>query len=329
MKEIKITWPGNGEEVALLRKEHLDFISAPGTETNGRIDWSALTKQGKDYTVPLPVTVRYEPKTKAVLYLSLYPDMRNAGTVEADNGEAKLYNLMTGRDYYIRIAGGGCVSETVRFTTSAQPPRWICIDGISNCRDIGGWKTGSGRRVRQGMIYRTSELDTHVVITEKGRKQLIGLGVRCEIDVRGLGDKAADVMAGSGIKYHNIMLSAYAGIFTPEQKRRYSETYRLLLDKENYPLFIHCWGGIDRTGTWVYILNGMLGVSDEDLCIDYELSSFACWGSRSRNSEDFTAMKRELMKYVPGDLRRSCESFMLDCGVAADEIDILRNTLTE
>lgn len=324
---IRILSPAQGETLAPLSREMLDFIEKPEIEAAGRINWSDLKSQGIDRTVPSPVIVRYEPEINGRLVLTRCEAGAQPEYIPAVGGRAEIYDLMVGYDYTAVIEADGESSDAVRFSVSDQPPRWIYIDGCNNCRDIGGWKTDGGRRVRQGMIYRTSELDTHLVITDRGRKQLTDLGVKCEIDVRGLGDTATETMKGSGIRYHNIKLAAYDDIFTREQKDRYLETYRLLLDDGNYPLFIHCWGGIDRTGTWVYILNGMLGVQDGDLCLDYEISSFANWGDRSRNSDYFKAFKAGLMKYgdTPGE---ACVKFMLDCGLAVSEIDHLRNILT-
>ncbi|MBO4263006.1 MAG: tyrosine-protein phosphatase [Clostridia bacterium] len=45
-------------------------------------------------------------------------------------------------------------SSTACFTTSADGPRNVCVDGITNFRDLGGYKTEQGKHIKQGLIYR-------------------------------------------------------------------------------------------------------------------------------------------------------------------------------
>jgi hypothetical protein len=61
---------------------------------------------------------------------------------------------------------------------------------------------------------------------------------------------------------------------------------RILSRWENYPVYLHCWGGADRTGTVVFLLQGIAGVSLADLAVDYELTSFANFGTRSKDDEE-------------------------------------------
>ncbi len=324
----EILSPAQGETVPLMKRELLDFIAKPEIETDERIDWLHLKEQGADLTLPDPVVVTYRPACRGTLLLSAHPDLRGAKEIPAADGRAELYDLLVGQTYYCAIrSDAGGVSETVSFTTSSQPPRWIRIDGCRNCRDIGGWRTADGRRVRQGMICRTSELDRHVAITEEGKAQLLALGLRTELDIRGLGE-ATEAMAGTGIRYRNVPLAAYGEIFTEEQKRRYGESYRVLLEEDIYPIYIHCWGGIDRTGTWVFLLNGMLGVPEDDLAVDYEISSFTCWGKRSRNHELFRTFREKLSAYGP-DLRLACTAYMEDCGLKSGEIGRIKEILLD
>ena len=86
-------------------------------------------------------------------------------------------------------------SDTARFVNAANPPRWIAVEGrVGNMRDLGGWRTTDGRRVRQGMIYRGQALNDNSVNGERrGRNRLMvedvdylkgTLGVKTELDLR-------------------------------------------------------------------------------------------------------------------------------------------------
>ena len=78
-------------------------------------------------------------------------------------------------------------------------------------------------------------------------------------------------------------------------KRAYNANYtksiksifEVLGDENNYPIMFHCNAGADRTGTVAFLINGVLGVSYEDLTRDFELTSFSKGGRRWRsNIED-------------------------------------------
>lgn len=58
-------------------------------------------------------------------------------------------------------------------------------------------------------------------------------------------------------------------------KRSLKTIFEVLADENNYPVYIHCNAGADRTGTVAFLINGLLGVSEEDLIRDYELTSFS------------------------------------------------------
>ncbi len=58
-------------------------------------------------------------------------------------------------------------------------------------------------------------------------------------------------------------------------KRSLKTVFEVLADENNYPVYIHCNAGADRTGTVAFLISGLLGVSEADLIRDYELTSFS------------------------------------------------------
>ena len=60
-----------------------------------------------------------------------------------------------------------------------------------------------------------------------------------------------------------------------ETKRSIRTLFGVLADESNYPVYIHCNAGADRTGTIAFLINGLLGVSEADLIRDFELTSFS------------------------------------------------------
>ena len=71
-------------------------------------------------------------------------------------------------------------SATWSFRAHPAPPRWLDAPGITNARDMGGWQITSQQRIRQGLLYRPSEMSHHVAITEQGKRVLVdALCARC------------------------------------------------------------------------------------------------------------------------------------------------------
>ena len=137
----------------------------------------------------------------------------------------------------------------------------------------------------------------------------------------------SDAVCGAAQVYEaNGRLCFYR--FTEEQMKLYGESFSLLTCEENYPLIIHCWGGIDRTGTWLYILGGMLGVSEDALGLDYELSSFSRWGRRSRVSEQFLEFLNGLYKYG-SNVKEASTGFMKACGMTDEQLEKIKSILLE
>jgi protein-tyrosine phosphatase len=60
----------------------------------------------------------------------------------------------------------------------------------------------------------------------------------------------------------------------------FADVVRLAADPDNHPMVFHCTAGKDRTGVAAALMLGALGVADDDLLDDYELT--ATYRSRHR-----------------------------------------------
>lgn len=325
---IELITPRMEETVVLLQEKHLSYIAEPTNDPTSRVDWLNLRAVQDDLSFPREVELTYTPAIDGEVHL-VTPD-RGVLVIPAQNGRATVTNLLIGATYQWYVIAGGEASDKRTFYTDPQVPRMLFVEGISNVRDFGGFPTADGKhRIKQGLILRTSEMDTHVEITEAGKQTLLDLGVRVDLDIRGIKDEhRAPILDERRVKWLNYPLAAYGEIFCDVQVARYGESYKLLADCRNYPQIIHCWGGIDRTGCWLYILGGMLGVCEDLLGLDYEMSSFSRWNRRSRLSEQFGEFLNGLYQY--GDtLQTACEGFMRAGGVTDDELQAIRTILLE
>jgi protein tyrosine/serine phosphatase len=250
---------------------------------------------------------------------------------------AHIENLRIGTRYFWKVfawQNGQLAAESAvwSFTTHSQPPRWIYIPGITNVRDLGGWPLVGGGRIRQGLIFRSSEMNSHLSITAQGRYILEQqLGIRTDIDLRGSDELRQPVLDETRVAYFNFPIQSYGYFAKPENWADYREVFRLLANPQCYPLILHCWGGADRTGTAAFLLGAVLGVETASLVRDYELTSLSIWGERKYSSSEFQGFLKALAGFAaPGtDVQTQAEGYLRAIGVTAAEIASIRAIMLE
>lgn len=197
-------------------------------------------------------------------------------------------------------------------------------------RDLGGWPTQTGCRIRQGLIYRGSELDRHMQLSPRGTNALLHqLRVKTDLDLRAEAEHPA--LEEKKLRWVHLPVSAYGDLAMPDQLQAYGDVFRALLKPEIYPVYIHCWGGADRTGCLCYLLGALLGMRPEHLLLDYELTSLSVWGDRSRDSAQFqrfmTALDLFSPPYLPPAIR--AERYWHAAGITEAEMDAFRAYMLE
>lgn len=229
-------------------------------------------------------------------------------------------------------------SPIVSFRTEDAVPRWIAIEGrVKNIRDLGGWRTADGRRVRQGLIYRGQGLnDNSVGGLNTGANRLMvadlfymtnTLGIKTDLDLRT--DRETTGMTGSplgpSVTFVHRPSQSYERIFTDAGKKAMAENFRLASDAKNLPLYFHCIAGADRTGALAYVLNGILGVSKHDLEVDWEATFYPSPNDRCHHFDDNFA------KYGTAEstLQERIALYLKECGVTEGEIARFRTLMLE
>lgn len=310
---IKLIKPENGETLSLLTETQLKYLAMDRSNKNvGTIDYLDLKKgTNKDCSFPETIKFKWEADGNALLQLSESEDFEETISF-SENNECNIDNLKCGTKYFWRVLCGDDISEIRTFETEDIYPRFIRIDGLTNVRDCGGRITTDGKRIKQGMLYRGSEMNSHVEITESGlRTMREQLKIKSVLDIRGTSEIVKDVYNGN---YINIPVVPYSEWFTkPEMSKAILE---YLSDKSNYPIYFHCWGGADRTGTVAFLICALLGQSYEDLIDDYEITTLSIWGARSRNSENLCKSFLEDFNKLEGNTAsEKAENHFLSCGV--------------
>jgi hypothetical protein len=326
-------WPSDGE----ASRER-----SPGDSAQpAPFDWNNLQILSPDRSLPNPVSFAWErpevgmgPLTYELLIA------RSAGFEEpvvsrgCSRTKADVWHLHLGRNYCWKVIARRFrkqVAESAiwRFTTNSEPPRWIMVPGITNVRDIGGWPLPGYRIIRQGLIYRGSEMNGSLMLTARGRRVLEEeLGIRTDIDLRGAGD-ASPALSPDKVQWIHIPISPYDSICDDAFKQCYRRIFEIFADASRYPIIFHCVGGADRGGTVAFLLNALLGKDKEHLFLDYELTSLSIWGERSRLSEQFNSLLLALRPFAddPDDVNRQVETYLLSIGVRAETIAAIRSRL--
>ena len=207
-------------------------------------------------------------------------------------GQRYYYRVLDANDDVIYTLGGFEVDDTYCVRT-------LEVAGLFNVRDIGGWTAKDGNKVLYNKLIRGGRLTT---LTNSGKETLLGeLGVKTEIDLRA-GSGGSREVVDDRLAYHQIGLNQYTmlvpGYVSPAIEGKPTEThytfdtstplalkeiFETLADENNYPMYYHCNAGADRTGTLTFFINGLLGVSYEDLTKDFELTTFSSQGNRWRS----------------------------------------------
>lgn len=293
---------------------------------------------------------------------------RETGTGDAKDIariEVPLANLEIATRYYWKVVcrgrcGFGCgpkhgckeckrivESPVSEFATEDFAPRWIAVEGrVGNIRDFGGRIGLGGHRVRQGLIYRGQGLNDNSVTGEtQGRnrltvedvKYLTGkLGIRTDLDLRGPGETAdlAESPLGKDVRFILRSSSCYKGIFLDRGKKAMAENFRVFGNKANYPIYFHCIGGADRTGSLAYVMNGVLGVSRHEMETDWESTFYPRIPDENKNPDHWcreSHFNDGFAKY--GDAETSWNErvvlYLKDCGITAEEIETFRAIMLE
>ncbi len=331
-KTITAVYPAEGEEVCLANDEVAAWCS--------EYEYGKTTPyyRNADVFYPKSLTLSWSVDGTADSYrvtLSRYLDLSEPAHYEVSTPEVTIKDLFVNTTYYWQIeavCADKTVSSLVYSFRTADTPRTISVEGVTNTRDIGGAAAVAGYRLKQGMIYRTAKLDD---ITDEGKDYLVNeLGIKTDLDLRKLGEGDVGVSPlGDSVNYINISGSWYEFIQTSAGMATIAEEVRVLANPDNYPILVHCSAGRDRTGTLVILLSALVGVDKNDIMRDYEMTFFALTGGEVQAISDWVNASGRVLTFLdsyPGaTLADKTESYLLKCGVTADEIASIRSILLE
>lgn len=192
--------------------------------------------------------------------------------------------------------------------------RILPMSGMYNFRDIGGYRTEDGRRIKWGVGFRSDHLQN---LNEDGFEFLRSLGLKAVIDFRSpsevekdpnpfFSDEAqpfnfdpqahvamaagnaqnldtSDDMKAKALKAiesgetgaQQMVDQQLAFVDSPTSIEAFQQTLKTVAQPNNVPVMQHCRGGKDRTGFALMVLEGLLGVPKPQLIYDYMLTNRA------------------------------------------------------
>jgi protein-tyrosine phosphatase len=177
-----------------------------------------------------------------------------------------------------------------------HPDRLLPLQGTSNFRDLGGYRSANGRSVRWRRLFRSDHL---AGLSEQDVAQLQALGLSRSFDLRGERERAAQPYALPGVRVQplpieptvvqrlqelrargesltaahtvRLMQETYRA-FVTDNSPRFAELFAHLLERD-LPSVVHCTAGKDRTGFAVALVLLALGVPRQTVMHDYLLTN--------------------------------------------------------
>ncbi len=180
------------------------------------------------------------------------------------------------------------------------------MNGVANSRELGGYMTADGRKIKHGLLLRTAKLygisDEDICILKESYNLQHIIDFRMPMEMIGSNDPVID-----GAEYHHLNVidmsdfvsedapavdfnsldligvtqltiqsgmleeNMYIGFLMSDYgKKAFSKFFHILIDADaDRAVLWHCTGGKDRTGLAAMLLLSALGVSENDIMEDY------------------------------------------------------------
>jgi protein-tyrosine phosphatase len=227
---------------------------------------------------------------------------------------------------------------------SAIDGRLVPFEACFNFRDLGGYETVDGRRVRWGALFRS---DTLHRMTVADLDQFRALGIRTVFDLRASQELDEDGGLDASVAVTHVHLPVLDTVRAPAERRQQvsiepAEAYAYMTDvgrdalarlfdglvgPHALPAVFHCTAGKDRTGIAAALLLGALGVDEDTIVADYALTELTWPRTEAwvREREPETAAR--WATYPDGALTAKAETMRAFLGALQEQHGTLRDTV--
>ena len=346
VNKIILTAPKNGEAVDVLNREISTFLNGYETGLSARLPYKENSYD------PIPVRFEWSAPEETEEFLFTFSDnfgLTGGMSYRIVKPYFTLHIPFRANRIYWKVScfidGAFFESETFYFLLEKIPAA-VLLQGVSNTRDIGGYKGMGGKTVGRGLVYRGGNLDG---ITEEGKRIAEDvLKIRAVLDLRRAGEGTASEEfspLGKKVKHVNEWGCMYTlcdfgdcanigkeGINVPEGAAELVRELLFFADKGHFPAYVHCVLGRDRTGTLMIFLLGICGVCKRDIMLDYELSFFSETGrNKDTDVSKILGYAESIFTYVDtfegNTLQEKMTDLLLKAGMSGKQITEIQNNL--
>jgi protein-tyrosine phosphatase len=190
--------------------------------------------------------------------------------------------------------------------------RHVVLNGASNFRDLGGYKTKSGKIVKWGKVYRSADVSK---LNEADLAVLSARKITYDVDLRGheeaqaapdklnpgvdyvlcpagsdsISIKMSKLMMAPNVNGDSVMIDFYSN--TNYLADRYTPFFnKLLLVPDDQSLLFHCTAGKDRTGIAAALFLYSLGVPYKTIVDDYTATNYYRTAENDRSVKGMVGM---------------------------------------
>ena len=260
----------------------------------------------------------------------------------ANASDGVIRNLIPGNTYKWVKDGDSTVYGYVTVTSNGSDhgTRWVDAGQIRNVRDLGGLPADTDddgtvdAYVDYGRLFRGEKLWTAPATN------LTNLGITKEYDVGDPAEYSGNTRLSSYqndqvIHYNFDYNSGDENNATSNYMRAWTAVTHIMEDvvNENNPqnIYFHCRVGADRTGTIAYLLEGLLGVPDEERYQEYELTHLSGLFDRTRYYKQKSSSNNLKFVFMMGYVQTTqdiIDWYMHNPNADSDLIDDFRAAMT-
>ena len=335
------------EPFEIHTEQQKEFLEYDGNYT--KMSTSQYPDGTEHLSDSLPITLTWNYELPAGKELEKYSvifgqkkDLSDGYKVDAgvDNDTISFNNPYLGKNYYQLIATftDGTTDETPirRLFVDSTYPRNLTIEGMTNCRDIGGRELEDGGRIKQGLIFRTSGKNQNGSLTDATTEEMIGhLKLKNEINLAGDSNSYNLNLEGTTLYEGSRMDTSSTGGYShiSRNTEAVKNFFTFIADENNYPLYYHCKIGTDRTGVCTILLQGLLGVSYQQAYQDYLFSNFGKIGEQraigNGDSHDIRKYMDDFLGYSGEKFQNKVYNILLGLGLSRETLDHIIDNLVE
>lgn len=260
---LSVSLPSFNSEVYLCDSNFKGMLK---DKTNNK----KLNGIGTDFYQPFVFSYSIENANRATLTVDGREYNMEIGTQKS----VTIHNLLTNTkyDYTVNVDG----KEYTGSFKTADTNRFINLKNAINTRDIGGYMTDSGKRIKQGVLIRGSEIDglieSSFFLSDEIDTSVFNF--KYDFDLRSSQISSIEYQSrlGANVRHDFYNIPSYSYLFQDRTNELLHKVFTDLANPDNYPMYIHDTYGTEKCGIVVFFIQCVLGVSRDDMEFEYSIS---------------------------------------------------------